>query len=729
MAVRKSDARVDSSQPLADSGLGPVELQTLLLTGQAMSQETDRERICAWACDAAAAMCGARLAAVTLAEPRGEPFVRGKLGGGELPSDLAAHLARAAGDHALRSAQPSHPVAGDSRDGLERWGVQRVTKVELATVQRSFGAFIAGYASAPSRPGRDEFILKTLANQAALALDNDRLRRQSQNQADRLASLNRIVQATISSPDLRSVFRVLSTEIGKLLPHDRLSLGLVEPGQQTAVLYAIAGEEGDLGAGSRVPLAHSLIGQTVRERRATFRKDLELAEDFVEKEFLLPLGLRAVLLAPLQHAGQCFGTLNLASQTVGEYEEEHLPVAQEIADQIAVAVMNSRLYRDTQRLADHMSTIGAIGARVSSILSLDDLLPQVTGLVRDTFGFYSVSIFLGSPDSGYLVLRATSAEPGAGLAAGHRIPVSETSIVGWVFSHGEPVVANDVSKDERYLPMAALPAVEAELAVPISLGGEVVGVLDVQSRNADPFDDIHKATMRTLAGQLAVALENARLFGETRDMAILDERNRMAREIHDTLAQGLTGIVLQLEAADRALERRPDQVAQHLAEAKAHARDCLREARRSVWSLVPALLEERTLAQALQLEVDRFSAMDREAVTYTTSGDEMRIPRDAQAALLRISQESLTNVRRHAAAANVSVHLSLRPDSVELEVQDDGRGFDVDAALGRTQAGFGLRGMRDRARQFGGELVVESGPRGTTVRASIPTFPSGEALS
>ena len=207
------------------------------------------------------------------------------------------------------------------------------------------------------------------------------------------------------------------------------------------------------------------------------------------------------------------------------------------------------------------------------------------------------------------------------------------------------------------------------------------------------------------------------------ELAVLEERNHMAREIHDTLAQGFTGIVLQLEAAEQALAESPSEAPEHLGRAKSLARESLQEARRSVWNLVPGALEHRLLETALQDEVRRFAAEGSEKASFSLSGDRRELPSNVQAALLRICQESLTNVRRHARATEVTVTLYIDPDAVRLRVKDNGVGFDAGGEKAEDrEGGFGLIGMEQRARLLGGILDIDSQrDNGTLVEVRIPT--------
>jgi signal transduction histidine kinase len=224
-----------------------------------------------------------------------------------------------------------------------------------------------------------------------------------------------------------------------------------------------------------------------------------------------------------------------------------------------------------------------------------------------------------------------------------------------------------------------------------------------------------------------VIVEHTLLYEESRAVAVLEERNRMAREIHDTLAQGFTGIVLQLEAAEGTLDRNrePDEVRGHLTSAKNLARRSLGEARRSVWNLLPRELEEQSLEDALREVVQRFEADSGERASFGISGQRRELPIDIQAALLRICQEALTNVVKHAHATDVQVELAFEPASVLLRVRDNGLGFDVEQAKARPRGrggGFGLSGMEQRTRLLSGSLtLIRNDEGGMLVEANLPT--------
>jgi signal transduction histidine kinase len=223
----------------------------------------------------------------------------------------------------------------------------------------------------------------------------------------------------------------------------------------------------------------------------------------------------------------------------------------------------------------------------------------------------------------------------------------------------------------------------------------------------------------------------AQLLIQAREAGAGDERQRMAREIHDTLAQGLAGIVTQLEAAQQT--SREDERERRIDNAKRLARDSLAEARRSVQALRPQVLEDSRLPEALAEEVARWSATSGVAGEMETTGQARLLHPEVEVTLLRVAQEALANVAKHAGAVRAGVTLSYMEDVVSLDVRDDGAGFAVAGCnghlAGETPAagGFGLISMRQRVTRLAGQLEIESEPgAGTAVSASLPAIALGE---
>jgi signal transduction histidine kinase len=238
--------------------------------------------------------------------------------------------------------------------------------------------------------------------------------------------------------------------------------------------------------------------------------------------------------------------------------------------------------------------------------------------------------------------------------------------------------------------------------------------------------------------RLEAALEenaglHAQLLAQAREAGVLDERHRMAREIHDTLAQGLTGIITQLAAAEQARER-PEDRQRHLDNAARLARESLSEARRSVQAWRPEPLDRAALPDVLAEIARQWSALTGVPVEVITTGDPLPLHPEIEAALLRTAQEALANVAKHAKASRAGLTLSYMGDVVTLDVRDDGIGFAVPngshgphgaagAGPGNPGSGFGLTAMRQRVSRVAGTLAVESEPGGgTAISARVPAI-------
>ncbi len=263
------------------------------------------------------------------------------------------------------------------------------------------------------------------------------------------------------------------------------------------------------------------------------------------------------------------------------------------------------------------------------------------------------------------------------------------------------------------------------LMVPVLIAGRLDGVLAIRYAHKRRFRAEEIEFAKALANQAVLAMQLTRLSAESRDSAVLAERNRMARDIHDALAQGLTGVIVQLEAAeDAALRGLSPAAGEHVRRASQLARESLAEARRSVLALRPQALEQSELSEALDAMLAKLTAGTGLRAEFVLLGEPRPLRPEWEENLLRIGQEVLTNALRHARADRISAELAFSPDEVCLAMRDNGCGFDP---AGRYD-GFGLLGMRERARRMGGRLSVRSAPgEGTAVAVTVPFAAAAES--
>ncbi|HEY4691298.1 MAG TPA: GAF domain-containing sensor histidine kinase [Anaerolineae bacterium] len=255
-------------------------------------------------------------------------------------------------------------------------------------------------------------------------------------------------------------------------------------------------------------------------------------------------------------------------------------------------------------------------------------------------------------------------------------------------------------------------------SIPIYSHTDKLGVMNVASTDWRELDADDLRLLYTIGYQLGIAVERARLYARSAQAAKVEERNRLAREIHDTLAQGLTAISLQLESADALIDESPARAKDKVRKALDLARLNLEEARRSVLDLRAAPLLDRSLPEAIRALVDQIARERGLPIDVRVDGGLERLPGRIEAGVYRIVQEALNNAARHSGARRAAVDLVDTGAGLRVSIADDGRGFDP----GATTRGFGLTGMRERAHLLGGTLDIDSAPgRGTRIVLVVPS--------
>jgi signal transduction histidine kinase len=428
--------------------------------------------------------------------------------------------------------------------------------------------------------------------------------------------------------------------------------------------------------------------------------------------------LKSLLVVPLCVKEKALGTIFLVSRQLREFTNAEIELLLTAGHQIGMAVENARLFQEERRRAEQFRVIAEVSRKITSILNIDQILDQVVHLIQEAFQYDHVGI--ATIEGDYAVYQV-----GAGPIWDNpdykfkpaRLKIGSEGLTGHAAKTGEAIYSPDVRKDPRFINMEDSGTL-SELTVPITAKGKIIGVLDAQSQHLNAFDESDQVMLQSLADQAAVAIENARLYEQARQFAVIEERSRIARELHDSVTQALYGITLHAEAASRQLQAdNLHQTRKQLEELRLTAQEALREMRLLIFELRPSILKNQGLVSALRARVEAVEQRAGIQVDFQVSG-EIQLDHRQQNGLYRIAQEALNNALKHARADRILVHLTARAQTTILEIGDDGIGFNPETAV--PGGGLGLDGIIERVEELGGKLDLESAPgQGTMIRVEV----------
>ncbi len=462
-------------------------------------------------------------------------------------------------------------------------------------------------------------------------------------------------------------------------------------------------------------------------------------------------GVSKLLNVPLRLGAATIGALIIFVPSDRHFTEQQIELAYALAQQVTLAIQLTRLAEEAKQTAIAREQEKAAQARVAELAKVNDALIQTLNLLAadpdlDQFLGQVLTLVnrqLRVPASTLWQWDATGSACLQMTCLGNQILteleqwrgfppklyyLNENPLMQEVWRTRCPTTTSDLKNPailypEHYGWIESL-NIKSLLVVPLLQGDTIIGTLNIHQTECDRtrLEDIELA--QALAHQVTLAIQLSRLAEQVKQAAVLEERNRLAREIHDTLAQALTGIVVHLESTEYILTSQPETARQRLALARQLARDTLVEARQSVQALRPQALVSEQLHHAIAALIDNLPQNSSPAAEFSLHGSPCSLPSAIETNLLRIAQEALANVVKHAQASRVQVNLRYEAEEICLSVQDNGQGFDLDSITQRAtsdSACFGLLIMQERAEMIEGQLTVRSCVgQGTTVRVTIP---------
>ncbi|MDQ1389237.1 MAG: hypothetical protein QOF56_2691 [Acidobacteriaceae bacterium] len=444
-------------------------------------------------------------------------------------------------------------------------------------------------------------------------------------------------------------------------------------------------------------------------------------------------GLRACWSTPiLSSEGKVLGTFAIY------YREPRTPTPQELeiierTTHLASIALERKRAENALRASEQVARgqAEALSQSLDILATTPDpekFIGQMLRTIRGLLNAQNVSLWLFDESSDSLVLRLQTdgakraTADATGTSMKDPLSLKQNAIVQELLLTAGPVICADVERDprisEHWRDHLQQNRTNRFVVVPILVGGQVRGLIGVHHSDRATYEPEEIELTQALAHQVMLAIQLNQSAEQSQQAAILEERNRMARDIHDTLAQGLTGVIVQLQAAEDATSKGYKKDARnHLQNARESARHGLSEARRSVRALRPQILEDATFWEALQTLIKSATVGTELHAEFQLRGKVRDLPEKAQENFLHIGQEALTNTLKYARATRFETRLSYNAREVRLEFRDDGKGFKLNGQHG----GFGLTGMRERIDKIGGSLAIASARgKGTKIVVAFP---------
>jgi PAS domain S-box-containing protein len=609
----------------------------------------------------------------------------------------------------LRPAGYLHPDSQDALDrclrtveaaGEHRWHAQHVrsdgTIFEVEVAGRPFS-----YAGRPAVLGvvRD---LTQRRHDDVSALEHRRLQE--------LEALYRADAVLHRSLQLDDVLQALVEVATGILNADKASVLVWDAAHERLVARAAHGYSTESVARLAFAPDEGIAGIVVRTRQTVMVEDLH--SDARASPRITRLtdaeGIRSLICIPILVGGEVYGLFNSSFCGRRSFSAEDGRPFEGLAQRAALAIENARLFEQAEQRAREIGALVQADQQLHQSLHLDEVLQALLDVAASVLHFDQAAVAMLDPLGQRLVMRATR-----GLSPDllrDSVGADEAQVVRETLA-GDAAAIEDVRTDVRLNPhlraMADREGTRAAISVPIRLGGQVFGSFTLGYRQPRRFGEAEKRLVMALGQRTALAVQNARLFEQAQQAAVLEERQRLARELHDAVTQTLFSASLLADVLPRLLERNPAEAGRRLEELRTLTRGALAEMRALLVELRPSALEETPLADLLQRLAEAATGRTHLRAMTRVSGRCARpLPAEAQIVLYRIAQEALNNIVKHARARNALVELAYTSaGSVRLRISDDGCGFDPQA----VPAGhLGLGIMRERVASIGARLRIDS---------------------
>ncbi len=511
--------------------------------------------------------------------------------------------------------------------------------------------------------------------------------------------LERVADALVAAVDVPYCsIHLLDPERGVFVPRVRRGPGTAE------------GHTGQPEQHLPDPVVNSLMGEALAQQSPAVWYDAA-ADPRISEELPEDRNVKSVLAVPIRVSAKVLGMAVLStSSDYRQFTPDEIELVWGIANSVALAVDNARLYAETRQHLAESEGLERVAAALLHKVDPEEVLEIVCAEVQQLTGATGSAVLLVEDEDWLRVAYTSGTEP----AFFERIPIAG-SLAGLAVRRNEPFLTNAPADESREYLQGQRPT--ALLSVPLYANSDVIGVLEVIDKPGGFVqDDIRIVSL--FANQAAISIEHARLNEQAGQLAVLEERQRLARELHDSVVQSLYSMALYADAATRALTAgKQDVTVGHLQELRETARSTMYDMRLLIFELHPPALEQEGLVTALRVRLAAVEARAGVHAELEVEG-ERRLPITVEQELYRIAQEALNNIMKHAQAEHVTLRMRYEKESVYLQIRDDGTGFDLRSV--KRSGGMGLQSFTARATKIGGRVTVDSQPgEGTTITVHV----------
>jgi nitrate/nitrite-specific signal transduction histidine kinase len=502
------------------------------------------------------------------------------------------------------------------------------------------------------------------------------------------------------------------------------ALHIIDPHDSTRLSHIWKNQdENSLSTQEIAPLIESIGKTVIASSQPLLVEDISKeTRDGVDQ--LRATELQSFACFPLIAKGRVFGALSIVSHVARKLRVDDADVLSIITSQVAVAIDNAQLFEETQRREREAEALCRVGLEISALQKTDKILESVVEKARRLIGTEAAALSLIDERSEEVFMKATT---GIRTKAFKNIRLPKgKGLAGQVISSGQPVNIEDYFKVANTSELANIMHNEglvAHLVAPIKFGDKVLGALYVYQRHPYRYSTHDEKLLMGLASQAAIAIENAQLYDQVQQLAILSERDRIARDMHDGLAQVLGYLILNSrQLSDLIKQDKSAQALVHLEGMRETLRETYNDVRASILGLRTTASISKGLVTWLEEYLRDYSNQTGIITELVHSpNNPFGFPPATEAQLGLIIQETLANTRKHANATHAWVRIGIDSNELWITVEDDGKGFEIGPNGPKEDGHFGLEIMQERAQSVGASLSIRSEPgKGTRVEMRLP---------